>query len=137
MAMSVGRGYLLELQENEQLALLVKEWDFKKSRDFEVGVLAMFDSLVHHASSCPHGAFHLLAVFHRFTFCLMESSISIALHAVFDGAPAGLHVTCIKDRHLCFSVASKSVGFSICELKRIITKHFDVYFHLCRDGGAI
>jgi hypothetical protein len=40
------------------------------------------------------------------------------------------------DRHFRFSVASKLVGFSICELKCIISKHFDVYFHLWRDGGA-
>jgi hypothetical protein len=32
-------------------------------------------------------------------------------------------------------VASKSVGFAVTDLKRIITSHFDVYFHLWRDGG--
>nr|TKW22793.1 hypothetical protein SEVIR_4G251400v2 [Setaria viridis] len=27
------------------------------------------------------------------------------------------------------------VGFMVCDLKRIITDSFDVYFHLWRDGG--
>jgi hypothetical protein len=66
----------------------------------------------------------------------MKSFVSIALHAVLGGSPTGFHITCIKDHHFWFSVASKLVIFSIYELKRIITKHFDVYFHLWRDGSA-
>jgi hypothetical protein len=60
----------------------------------------------------------------------------LALHAILGGLPAGFHVTCIKDRHFHFSMASKRVGFPICELKRVITNHFDVHFHLWRDDGA-
>jgi hypothetical protein len=30
---------------------------------------------------------------------------------------------------------SKRVGFAITDLKRITTPHFDVYFHLWRNGG--
>jgi hypothetical protein len=133
--MSVGPGNLLELQEDDQLALLVKDWDFKKGQDFKADILARFGSLVHHPSSSSHGAFHLLAVFRRFTFRLMEGSVSLALHAVLGGSLVGFHITCIKDRHFSFSVASKLVGFSICELKRIISNHFDVYFHLWRWGA--
>jgi hypothetical protein len=33
-------------------------------------------------------------------------------------------------------VASKHVGFEVCNLRRIVTEHFDVYFHLWQDGGA-
>jgi hypothetical protein len=33
-------------------------------------------------------------------------------------------------------VASKQVGLEIYALRRIISKTFDVYFHLWRDGGA-
>jgi hypothetical protein len=76
------------------------------------------------------GASHLLAVFRRYTFHLSEAM------AVLGGSRAGFHVTCIRDHHFRFLVPSKLVGFSVCELKRIITKHFDVYFHLWRDGGA-
>jgi hypothetical protein len=53
----------------------------------------------------------------------------------WGGTPAGFHVTYLKDRHYRFSVASKQVGFAICDLKRITTNHVDVYFHLWRDGG--
>jgi hypothetical protein len=35
-----------------------------------------------------------------------------------------------------FFVASKDVGFLICNKKRITTDSFDVYFHLWREGGA-
>jgi hypothetical protein len=62
--------------------------------------------------------------------------VSLALHSVLGGTLAGLHVMYVKDRHYRFSVASKQVGFAICALKRIISDHFDVYFHLWRDGGG-
>jgi hypothetical protein len=78
----------------------------------------------------PRGGFQLLAVFLRFTFRLTEASVSLALHSVLGGSPAGFHVTLLKDRHFCFSVASKHVGFEVCNLRRIVTEHFDVYFHL-------
>jgi hypothetical protein len=51
------------------------------------------------------------------------------------GSPAGFHVSYLQDRHFRFSVASKHVGLLVCALKRIITNHFDVCFHLLRDGG--
>jgi hypothetical protein len=75
-------------------------------------------------------------VFRRFTFCLTEGSVSLALHSVLGGTLAGFHVTYVKDHHYRFLVASKQVGFAICALKRIISDHFDVYFHLWRDGGG-
>ncbi|KAJ1296587.1 hypothetical protein BS78_01G313000, partial [Paspalum vaginatum] len=40
-------------------------------------------------------------------------------------------------RRFTFRLTEESaVGFHICSLKRIIAKHFDVYFHLWRGGGA-
>lgn len=132
---NLGPGDLLELQEDAQLAALVRSWNFQPGRDFQEKVLAKFRSSVHHPSSSPHGAFHLLAVFRRYTFRLTELSVSLALHAALGGSPAGFHVTYLQDRHFRFSVANKHVGFSICDLRRIITPHFDVYFHLWRDGG--
>jgi hypothetical protein len=59
----------------------------------------------------------------------------MALHCCLGGTPAGFHVTYLQDRHFRFSVASKDVGFLVRALKRITTDHFDVYFHLWRDGG--
>ncbi|TVU24840.1 hypothetical protein EJB05_27300, partial [Eragrostis curvula] len=94
-----------------------------------------FGSSVHHASSNPRGAFHLLAVFHRFTFRLTKDSVSLALHCCLGGTPAGFHVKYLQDRHFQFSVASKHVGLLVRSLKRITTDHFDVYFHHWRDGG--
>lgn len=133
----VGPGNLLELQEDDQLAELVSSWSFKPSIDFQQHILARFTSSVHHPSSSVHGAFHLLAVFRRYTFRLTESSVSLALHGCLGGTPDGFHVTYLKDRHFCFLVANKHVGFSVCDLRRVIMEQFDVYFHLWRDGGVM
>jgi hypothetical protein len=75
-------------------------------------------------------------VFRRFTFRLTEDSVSLALHSVLGGTPAGFRVTYLKDCHYRFPIASKQLGLTICALKRIISGHFDVYFHLCRNGGG-
>jgi hypothetical protein len=128
-------GELLELQEDQRLAELVQRWNFVRGREFEILVFSKFRSAIHHPSS-PRVGFHLLAVFRRYTFRLSESSVSIALHSVLRGSPPGFHVTLLKDRHFRFSVASKHVGFEVWNLKCIIMEHFDVYFHLWRDGGA-
>jgi hypothetical protein len=78
----------------------------------------------------------LHSILGRYTFCLTESSVSLALHFILGGTPAGFHVTFIRDRHFCFLVSTKHVGFAVTELKCITSDQFDVYFHLWRDGGA-
>jgi hypothetical protein len=125
---------LLEL-EDKQHADLVKDWNFKKGRDFEDAIFANYRSSVQFPSS-PLGAFHLLVVFHRYTFRLTNASVSMTLHSCLGGMPAHFHVQFLKDCHYRISVASKRVGFAVTYLKRIVTPHFDVYFHLWRDGGA-
>jgi len=127
---------LVELEHDQQLAELVESWDFSRGKSFQNMVLADLGAPVHHPSSSPAGSFSLLAVFRRYTFRLTEDSVSLALHACLGGAPAGFHVTYIQDRHFRFVVSCKQVGFKVCDLKRVITEHFDVYFHLWRDGGA-
>ena len=67
---------------------------------------------------------------------LSEDSVSLSLHACLGGTPAGFHVSFVQDRHFKFVVSCKAVGFMICELKRVVTDQFDIYFHLWRDGGA-
>jgi hypothetical protein len=134
MAAFRGPGNLLELEEDKQLADLVKDWDFKKGRDFEDAVFANYRSSVHFPSS-PRGAFHLLVVFRRYTFRLTDASVSMALHACLGGTPAGFHVQFFKEHHYCISVVSKRVGFAVTDIKHITTPHFDIYFHLWRDGG--
>jgi hypothetical protein len=130
-----GHEELLELHEDQQLARLVQPWDFRRGKDFEADIFAKFRSSVHHPSSSPFGVFHLLVIFRCFTFRLTEASVSLALHAALGGTPVGFHVTYLKDRHFRFSIASKSVGLAVRDLKRVITEHFDAYFHLWRDGG--
>ncbi|GJM96549.1 hypothetical protein PR202_ga13394 [Eleusine coracana subsp. coracana] len=132
--MGCGPGNLLELQEDPHLADLVKRWDFQPGRDLQDEVLAKFKSAVHHPSSSISGAFHLVVVFRRYTFRLTESFVSLALHAVLGGIPAGFHVLFLKDRHFRFLVASKHVGLFVRALNRITTEHFDMYFHHWRDG---
>jgi hypothetical protein len=45
------------------------------------------------------GVFHMLVVFHRYTFSLTNASVSMALHACLGGTHAGFHVQFLKDRH--------------------------------------
>lgn len=78
----------------------------------------------------------MLAVFRRYTFRLDEDSISHALFSVLGGSATSFHVRFAKERHFRFSVASKAVGLLVCDLRRVVTDHFDVYFHLWRDGGS-
>jgi hypothetical protein len=127
---------LLELQEDEQLAELVKNWKFEEGLKFQTKVCLATGCAVHHVSSSQNGSFSLLVVFRRFTFRLIEKSVSLALVACLGGTPAGFHVSFVKDRHFRFEVSCKAVGFMVCELKRVISEHFDIYFHLWRDGGA-
>uniref|UniRef100_K3XRJ6 Uncharacterized protein n=1 Tax=Setaria italica TaxID=4555 RepID=K3XRJ6_SETIT len=132
----MARPKLVELEHDEELSKLVSKWDFSVGKRFQDKVHASLSSSVHHPSSSPHGSFSLLAVFQRYTFRLTEETISLALHACLGGTPAGFHVSYVQDRHFRFVVSSKQVGFMVCDLKRIITDHFDVYFHLWCDGGA-
>ena len=134
--MDKGPGDLLELQEDHQLAYLVKDWDFSTGRRFEAEVCSKFNISMHNPSSSPHGSFFLLVIFRRFTFRLTENSVSLALHSCLGGSPAGFHVTYLRDRHFKISISCKQVGLLIHLLKRITTSHFDVYFHLWREGGA-
>jgi hypothetical protein len=62
--------------------------------------------------------------------------MSLALHSVLGGALEGFHVTCLRDWHFWFSVASCHVGFLIRDLNKVTTNHFDIYFHLWRDGDV-
>lgn len=103
---------------------------------FQAEVLHKFSSSVHHTSSSPDGSFFMLVVFRRFLFRLTEDSVAMALHCCLGGSPAGFHVSFQNERHFRFSVASKHVSLLVRALNRITTDHFDIYFHMWRDGGA-
>ncbi|OEL27685.1 hypothetical protein BAE44_0011297, partial [Dichanthelium oligosanthes] len=125
----------LELEQDPQLAYLVRDWDFSVGKRFQDEALHKFRSSVHHPSSSPQGLFFLLAVFCRYTFRLTEDSVSLALHYCLGGTPSGFHVSFVQDRHFKFSVSLKQVGLLVRNLNRITTEHFDVYFNLWRDRG--
>ncbi|TVU48832.1 hypothetical protein EJB05_00111, partial [Eragrostis curvula] len=110
------------------------DFDFARGRVFQAEVLRRFRSSVHHPSSSIDSSFFMLAVFRRFTFRLTEESVSLALHSVLGGTPAGFHVHAESDRHFRFSVASKAVGLHIRSVERFTTKNFDLYCFLWRDG---
>lgn len=78
----------------------------------------------------------MLAVFRRYTFRLDEATVSQALFSVLGGSSTCFHVRRESERQFRFSVASKAVGYMVYNLRRVIARHFDVYFHLWRDGGA-
>jgi hypothetical protein len=107
-----------ELEQDGPLAELVSDWEFGRGKDFEQAIFSRYKTSVHHPSSSPKGAFFLLAVFRHYTLRLMPSSVSHALHACLGGAPSSFHVNPVKDRHFCFAVASKNVGFALGSGKR-------------------
>lgn len=96
----------------------------------------MVKTQLHFPKSSPEGSFYMLAVFRRYTFRLDEETVSHALHSAIGGSPTCFHVHFESDRHNRFSVASKAVGLRVLGLRRVTTKHFDVFFHLWRDGGS-
>jgi hypothetical protein len=122
--------------EGDRSSVVLEDFDVSAGRAFRQEVLRRFRSSVHHPSASLDGCFFLLAVFRRFTFRLTERSVSLALHSILGGAPAGFHVKYESDRHFRFAVASKKVGLFIVSHRRMIARNFDVYFHLWRDGGA-
>jgi hypothetical protein len=128
-------GHLLELQVDKHLAELVRSWNFQPGIDFQDHIFDKFRCSAHHPSSSQKCAFHLLVVFCCYKFRLTPSSASFALHACLGGTSVGFHVEPVKDRHFRISVANKAVGLEICALRRIISTHYDIYFHLWRDGG--
>ena len=128
-------GALFALEQDPALAELVEDWDFSLGKSFQSEILRKCSSSVHHPFSLPDGSFFMVVVFRRYLFCLTEDSVAMVLHCCLGGSPAGFHVSYLQDRHFRFSVASKHVGLLVRALKRIITDHFDVYFHLWRDGG--
>jgi hypothetical protein len=61
--------------------------------------------------------------------------VSLALHSVL-GVPLWVFMLLVFDTFGRFSVTSYHVGFLVRDLNRAATDHFNVYFHLWRDGGA-
>ncbi|KAG2628337.1 hypothetical protein PVAP13_3KG376762, partial [Panicum virgatum] len=96
--------------------------DFSPGSVFQEEVLRRFGKSVHHPSSSP--------------FRLTESSVSFALTSCLGGSPASFHMQFLSDRHCCFSVLCKQVGFHVYSLRRFIGSSFDVYFHLWSNGSA-
>jgi hypothetical protein len=117
-------------------AELAAKLDFSHGKKFRKEVLQLFGSSVHHVEATPSGSFFLLVTFRRFTFRLTEDSVAFALASCLGGAPAGFHVHFLSDRHFRFSVANKSVGFHVYNLRRFIGNHFDAYFYLWSNGAA-
>jgi hypothetical protein len=115
---------------------LAEKLDFSHGKKFRKEILQLFGSSVHHTLATPSGSFFLLVTFRQYTFRLTEDSVAFALASCLGGAPAGFHVQYQSDRHFCFSMANKAVGFHVYSLRRFISDHFDAYFHLWRDGSA-
>jgi hypothetical protein len=110
-------------------------WDLRSGRVFEREVVWRFGSSIHHPSSSSVGSFFLLAVFRRSSFCLTEKSVGMALHSILGGSPSGFHICCAQPCHFRFSIAPKNVDLLVTSKRRVTTEHFDVYFHLWRNGG--
>ncbi|KAK3155897.1 hypothetical protein QOZ80_2AG0100020 [Eleusine coracana subsp. coracana] len=120
----------------DRLLSLSKDWDISHGQKFQAEVAAKVNLQVHYPKSSPDRSFLMLAVFRRYTFRLDEDTVSNALHSVLGGTLSSFHVRFASERHFRFSVASKAVGMLVYALRRVITNHFDVYFHLWRDGDS-
>jgi hypothetical protein len=113
---------------------LASRLDFNRGLIFQEEIRQRFKSPVHHPLPSPNGSFFLLASFRRFLFRLTEDSVGLALQSCLGGRALDFHVKFLSNNHFRFSVFSKDVGFQVYKLRRVITSHFDVYFHLWNNG---
>ena len=65
----------------------------------------------------------------------MKDSVARALQSCLGGSVDGFHVQYQSDRHFCFFVSCKAIGFHIYKLCRFTGDSFDVYFHLLSNGA--
>lgn len=110
-----------------------EDWDYSHGKQFETRIAKRLGTQVHFPKLKPEGSFFMLAVFRRYTFRLEENSVSKALFFVLGGSPSYFHARAESDRQFRFSVASKAVGLIVLNLRRVISDHFDIYFHLSRN----
>lgn len=61
--------------------------------------------------------------------------MEIVLQSCLGGQARFFHVLEVSHNHFRFSVASKVVGIMVYDLRRVIGKVFDVYFHLWSNGA--
>lgn len=113
---------------------LVDRLDFNIGLEFQDKIHQRLQSPVHHPLPTPDGSIFLLATFRRYLFRLTEESVSLALQSCLGGRASDFHVKFLSNNHFHFSVFSKDVGFQVYKLRRVITKSFDIYFHLWNNG---
>jgi hypothetical protein len=114
---------------------LATKLDFGPGQSFQDDIRRTLGKLVHHPSSSPSGSFFLLATFWHYTFRLTEEYVALVLQACLGGSAAGFHVNFQNERHFCFLVSCKVVGFRVYQLRRIIDSCFDIYLHLWSNGA--
>ncbi|KAG2570815.1 hypothetical protein PVAP13_7KG083018 [Panicum virgatum] len=63
------------------------------------------------------------------------SSLNSSVHHPSSTPRGSFSLLAVFQRFTFKLTVETQVGFMVCNLKRFITDHFDVYFHLWRDGG--
>lgn len=96
-------------------------------------VRSRFSTPVHYVDANP--TFQLVVSFGRTTFPLSVDHVGHALRACLGGDLAYLHIVHIRGSVYRFSMASKSVGFLIHNLRSYSCPHFNFHFHLWGFGG--
>ncbi|KAL6646715.1 hypothetical protein ACP70R_015409 [Stipagrostis hirtigluma subsp. patula] len=108
--------------------------EFTPGIAFQSQVWSRFSSSVHFSPSVGT-EFWLVVSFGRCAIKLSESSVGVLLQAAIGGSATGFRVLLLRDRVFRFSVNSKQLGFFVYGLRKIVNRHFVLFFHLWGNGG--
>jgi hypothetical protein len=109
--------------------------NFRKGLYFERFIQQKFGHPVNFFEGPRRREFFLVISFGRSRFRLNIHTVGVVLQACFGGLASLFKVKFLRDRTFKFSVASKSVGFSIYNQSKFADTDYEFFINLWGDGG--